>query len=142
MYAAGSMRPHLPAFTSAPALALAFSLALANTGCGASSYQAPSSTSISPYSTSMGSTSASSAPAIPQHGAVKADLVVLPDALVLGFALREVAEDPQQALAAAQAVVNELEIEQRALSLEEIGLSLSVACRLDALPERRGAARE
>jgi len=68
--------------------------------------------------------------------------VVRPDALVLNFALREVAEDPQQALAAAQAVVNELEIEQRAISLEEIGLSLSVACRLDALPERRGAARE
>ncbi len=96
-----------PAMRHLPRL-LALAHALAATGCGAASYEASSTPSLSPYSTSMSSASAPSAPAVPQHGAVKADLVVRPDALVLGFALREVAGDPQKALAAAQATVNDL----------------------------------
>jgi hypothetical protein len=78
-------------------------------GCGGV-YGSASAPSLSPYSTSLGSTSASmpSAPAVPNRAAVQADLVVRPDVLVLGFALKETNADPQRALAAAQAAADDL----------------------------------
>ncbi|WP_437534461.1 hypothetical protein WME79_09905 [Sorangium sp. So ce726] len=83
-------------------------------GCGGASGAAPSSALSPSYATSLGSTSASmssmpSAPALPSRGAVQADLVVRPDVLVLGFALQETDADPQRALTAAQAAVENLE---------------------------------
>jgi hypothetical protein len=50
-----------------------------------------------------------SAPALPSRASVQADLVVRPDVLVLGFALQETDADPQRALTAAQAAVQNLE---------------------------------
>lgn len=82
-------------------------LALAVAGCGAAPVHDPGSASLSPYS----SVSAPSAPSDfspPSRGGVRADLVLRPDALEMGFALRETDADPQRALAAAQAAVEEL----------------------------------
>jgi hypothetical protein len=79
-------------------------------GCAGASYDAASAPSMSPYSSSMGSSSMSapSAPAVPNRAAVQADLVIRPDVLVLGFALKETDADPQRALAAAHAAANDL----------------------------------
>jgi hypothetical protein len=75
-------------------------------GCMPSSTSSgiPSSISGSGYSASLGSAafSGSDLP-VPQRGAVKADLVVRPDMIIIEFALREVDADPQKAVAAVQA---------------------------------------
>ncbi|WP_437298870.1 hypothetical protein [Sorangium sp. So ce426] len=83
-------------------------------GCGSASGAAPGSALSPSYATSLGSTSASMpsmlpAPALPSRASVQADLVVRPDVLVLGFALQETDADPQRALTAAQAAVQDLE---------------------------------
>jgi hypothetical protein len=112
-------------------LLLALALALAAPGCGAAPHE-PSSPSLSAYSSgsSFSSPSSPSGPAVPQHGAVKADLVVRPDTLVLGFAIREVAADPENALASAQASVADLgrrlgQVTSGAATLKMCGTSIS-----------------
>ncbi|WP_437283268.1 hypothetical protein WME90_22615 [Sorangium sp. So ce375] len=79
-------------------------------GCAGASYDAVPSPSLSPSlsSASSSSFSAPSGPAVPGRAAVHADLVVRPDVIVLGFALRETDADPQRALAAARTSVDDL----------------------------------
>ncbi|AKT37825.1 hypothetical protein [Chondromyces crocatus] len=91
-------------------LVLAFST-LAATGCGAgaTTYEASSAPPLSPYASGASVSSIAASPSVPQRGAMKSDLVVRPDALELGFALRETAADAQRAVAAAQAAVSEVE---------------------------------
>lgn len=65
--------------------------------------------SSSGYSASLGSSTDSGAGiSVPARGAVQADLVVRPDVILLGFALKETDADPQKALAAAQAATAEV----------------------------------
>ncbi|WP_437769288.1 hypothetical protein WMF27_09235 [Sorangium sp. So ce281] len=90
-----------------------FALALL-AGCGGASGAAPGAALSPSYATSLGSTSASMpsrlpAPALPSRASVQTDLVVRPDVLVLGFALQETDADPQRALTAAKASVEDLE---------------------------------
>src|SRR5689334_6508700 len=64
----------------------------------------PSVSTPSMYSTSLGSQADSGAGlAVPQRGAAQADLIVRPDTILQGFALKETDPDPQKAVAAAQA---------------------------------------
>ena len=65
--------------------------------------------SSSGYSASLGSSTHSGAGiSVPARGAAQGDLVVRPDVILLGFALKETDTDPQKALAAAQAATGEV----------------------------------
>jgi len=65
--------------------------------------------SSSGYSASLGSSTHGGAGiSVPARAAAQADLVVRPDVILLGFALKETDTDPQKALAAAQAATEEV----------------------------------
>jgi hypothetical protein len=69
----------------------------------------PSISTPSGYSTSLGSQADSgSGLAVPNRGAAQADLVVRPDTIMQGFALKETEPDPQKAVAAAQAAAADM----------------------------------
>lgn len=113
-------------------------LALAVAGCGAAPVHDPGSASLSPYS----SVSAPSAPSDfspPSRGGVRADLVLRPDALEMGFALRETDADPQRALAAAQAAVEELRRRMDQATGSGAGVRM---CGAQVSPIQRGKAAD
>ncbi|EYF02993.1 hypothetical protein [Chondromyces apiculatus] len=118
-------------------------LALATAGCAATPpmYEpstVPSAPSLTAYSSGSFSsasesfTSSPSAPSVPQRGATS-DLVVRPDMLEMGFALRETEMSEAQAIAAAQATVAAI-----AKELEQVtqGAAKVKMCGMTATPMR------
>lgn len=114
-------------------------VALALAGCGGAPYEPPSSPSLSAYSTSAGSSFAPSSPAVPQGAATRGDLIVRPDQLVFGFALRESGADPQKALAAAEAAVAAL---RQRLDQATSGAAAVRMCGTTITPVHRGKAAD
>jgi len=95
----------------------------------------PSISTPSGYSTSLGSqVDSGSGLAVPHRGAAQADLIVRPDTITQGFALKETDPDPQKAVAAAQAsaadVIKRLQqATSGAATIKMCGITISPASR-------------